>query len=181
MTIAYPNVDALSEWLKGYVAQVPRDGDVLAILEGQGTELHALATSISEEAAAIRPAPAEWSVKEVLGHINDGERVFGYRAFAISRGDKAAFPGFDQDEYVAATDFNQRSVADLLEEFDSLRRANILQLAHLSDDALDIEGNVSTYQISPRALIFVMAGHVTHHIVSFKETYGLKAAGNGAA
>lgn len=176
MAIARPNVDGLSEWQKGYVAQVPEGGDLLAILDGQGAELRALATSISEEAAGIRPAPSEWSVKEVLGHINDGERVFGYRAFAISRGDKAVLPGFDQDDYVAATDFNKVSVADLLEEFDHLRSANFLQLAHLSDEMLDIKGNVSTYQISPRALLYVIAGHVNHHIVSFKDTYGLSAA-----
>jgi hypothetical protein len=176
MAIARPNVDGLSDWQKGYVAQVPQGADLLALLAGQSAELRALALSISEDASGIRPAPAEWSVKEVLGHINDGERVFGYRAFAISRGDKATFPGFDQDEYVAGTDFNKASVADLLEEFDHLRRANLLQLAHLSDATLDIKGNVSTYQISPRALLYVMAGHVQHHIVSFKETYGLSAA-----
>lgn len=176
MAIARPNLADLPDWLKGYVNQVPEDADVLAVLESQGDTLRALATSIGEDAAAQRPAPGEWSVKEVLGHINDGERVFGYRAFAIARGDKATFPGFDQDEYVAATDFNSVSVANLLEEFDHLRRANILQLAHLDDAKLDIEGNVSSYHTSPRKLIYVMAGHVNHHIASFKDTYGLSAA-----
>ncbi len=176
MAIAYPGSEGLIEWQKGYIGLVPQNGDVVAILESQGAALRALATSIADDAAGVRPAPAEWSVKEVLGHINDSERVFGYRAFAISRGDKATFPGFDQDEYVAGIDFNQRSVVDLLEEFDCLRRANVLQLAHLDDAALDIRGNVSTDQISPRALIFIIAGHVTHHLHSLKENYGLGAA-----
>jgi hypothetical protein len=110
-------------------------------------------------------------VKEIIGHVNDGERVFAYRAMRIARGDATPLTGFDQNDYVRATDFNQRSLEDLIEEFDLQRRANVRCFRPLTAAEIDRRGTASSNPFSVRALLFIMAGHVMHHIESLKVDY----------
>lgn len=173
--IQRPQSDEYNEFYAGYVGRVPEGGDLLALLNGQPEALRSLLENTTDEQASTRPAPAEWSVKEVLGHIADTERVFAYRLLRIARGDQTPLPGFDQDAFVNATDFNRRSLADLLDEFDFQRRANMLLAASLTDEEIDRRGTASSNPISVRALLYILAGHVLHHIESFKTDYKVGA------
>lgn len=171
--IARPQADEYAKFYAGYVNHVPEGADLLALLAAQPDDLRDLLRGTDDSAAGIRPAPMEWSVKEVLGHIADTERVFAYRALRIVRGDQTALPGFDQNEYIAATDFNRRTLADLLDEFALQRGANVLLAKSLTDEEISRRGTASGNTISVRALLYLLAGHATHHIVSLKTSYGI--------
>lgn len=173
--IQRPQIDEYNEFYGGYVGRVPEGADILALLSGQPEALRALLQNITDEQASIRPAPAEWSVKEVLGHVADTERVFAYRLLRIARGDQTALPGFDQDEFVNGTDFNRRSLANLLDEFELQRRANLLLAASLTVEEIDRRGVASGNPISVRAVLYILAGHVQHHIESLKTDYKVGA------
>lgn len=168
--LARPGDDEYGAFYAGYIASVP-EGDLFALMTAQPGTMRALLNGVDDAAAAAHPAPGEWSIKEVIGHINDGERVFAYRAMRISRADETPLPGFEQNSYVANADFNARSLADLLDEFDLLRRANLLQFKALKPEAFTLRGTASGYSISVRALLYVLVGHVEHHLKSLKEVY----------
>lgn len=168
--LARPGDDEYGSFYAGYVQSVP-EGDLFAIMAKQPDALRDLLKAVDETTAGGRPAPGEWSIKEVIGHINDGERVFSYRATRISRADETPLPGFEQNSYVENGDFNARSLADLLEEFDLLRRANLLQFKALKPEAFTRRGTASGYGISVRALLYVLTGHVEHHFVSLRDVY----------
>lgn len=157
-----------------YIGRVPQGADVLDVLSSQLGELQALVSDLSDAQANARPAPGEWSVKEVLGHLVDTERVFAYRMLRFSRDDKQALPGFEQDDYVAATDFNRRTMADLLDELIFQRRANVILIHSLTDEETARVGTASGNPMSARAAIYAMAGHVAHHVESLKTSYGLE-------
>ena len=169
--IQRPQTDEYNEFYAGYIQRVPEGADLLALLNSQPEALRALLQNITDEQASVSPAPTEWSVKEVLGHIADTERVFAYRLLRIARGDQTPLPGFDQNEFVSATDFNRRSVAGILDEFHFQRRANMLLAASLTDQEIDRRGTASNNPVSVRALLYILAGHVLHHIESLKTDY----------
>jgi hypothetical protein len=112
--------------------------------------------------------------REVLGHIVDTDCVFGHRAFCISRGEQQPLPGFDQNEYMAASDFDKRPLADLVSEFAVVREANLLALRRLTDSDWDRTGTASGHPVSVRALAFMMAGHVRHHLQMLQNRYRVK-------
>ncbi len=169
--IAYPQPDEYKSFFGGYVQRVPENTDIIALLTNQPDEMRTLLQSITDEQANTRPAPGEWSIKEVIGHINDTERIFAYRALRIARNDSTPLPGFEQNDYVTATNFNARSLSDLLDEFTFQRRANVLCFKLLNAEETARRGVASDAPISSRALLFVMAGHVMHHIFSLKTDY----------
>jgi len=173
MNLITPASDEYSEGQQRYITLGSEGGDVIALLEGQPDTYRKLLFGLSEEAASARPAPAEWSVKEVLGHVVDAERVFAYRLVALARGEEQTLPGFDQDAWVELGGFNQRTLASLLDEFEFQRRANLLAMTALADEAVARKGAISTYQQTVRALFYVMAGHAQHHIISLRTDYGL--------
>jgi hypothetical protein len=121
--------------------------------------------------------PGKWSIREVLGHVIDTERVFGYRAFAIGRGEQQPLVRFDQDAYLAASDFDSRPLADLVNEFSVVREANLLTFRHFTDADWDRTGTVSGNPMSARAIAFIMAGHARHHVRILQEQYGVKPLG----
>jgi hypothetical protein len=169
--ISRPQTDEYGEFYNGYIQRVPEGVDLWVVLSDQPGELGALLGNLSDEQANVRPAPGEWSVKEVVGHLCDTERVFAYRALRIARGDTTLLAGFNQDDYVRGTDFNARRLSDLIEEFSLQRRANLLCFQPLTDVEIDRRGTASNNPVSVRALLYIMAGHVTHHIVSLKTDY----------
>ncbi len=173
--IARPQPDEYKSFFGGYVQRVPENTDIIACLTSQPDELRTLLQSVTDEQANARPTLGEWSIKEIIGHVNDTERIFAYRALRIARNDSTPLPGFEQNDYVTATDFNARSLADLLDEFTFQRRANMLCFKPLSAEETARRGVASDAPISSRALLFVMAGHVMHHIFSLKTDY--KVAG----
>src|SRR5262249_12977239 len=141
--IPRPHSDEYTSFYAGYVELVPEGSDIFAILSAQPDELRALMQGLSDAQAEAHPAPGEWSIKEVLGHICDAERVFAYRTLRGVRGDATPLAGFDQDEYVRATNFNARSLDSLLDEFASQRRSSLLCFHPLSDTEFARRGTVN--------------------------------------
>jgi uncharacterized damage-inducible protein DinB len=154
----------------GYIAEVTEE-DVLAALAAQSTETQKLLASLDESKAAYRYAEAKWSVKEVLGHMTDTERIMGYRALAIGRGDTQPLPGFDEKEYVRNASFDAWKLGDLAEQYALVRRSTLLLFRNLPDDAWDRRGTANGHEITPRALAWVVAGHELHHVKVLRERY----------
>ncbi len=173
--IARPQPDQYSGFEPTYVDRVPDGTDIMDLLRRQPDQLRALLQNTWDSAASVRPKHDEWSIKEVIGHIADSERIFAYRCLCIARGDTTPFPGFDQDAYISGTDLNPRPLSGLLEEFDLLRRANLLCFEALDDFELSRVGTVNSLPVTPRALLFIMAGHVMHHLESLQADYKVGA------
>lgn len=169
--ISPPATDEYAPFYADYVQRASRRNDVYAALAHQIEELHAALDVLSDPQACYRPGPAEWSIKEVIGHLNDVERVFSYRLLRISRGDATPLPGFEQEEYVRAAGFDRFGLAELLSEFEWLRRADILAIGHLTAESIDRRGAASGSAVSARALIHMLVGHVDHHMASLREKY----------
>lgn len=170
--IERPGESEYAPFYAGYITKIA-DVDVLDLLERQSEDLRTFASKASPEQQEFRYAPGKWSVREVVGHLIDGERVFGYRAFRIARGDQTPLPGFDENEYVAASGYHHRDLATLAEEFALVRAANLAVLRNLSEEDWRSIGTANGYPISVRALAFIMAGHVEHHVGLLGERYGL--------
>ncbi|MEM8885438.1 MAG: DinB family protein [Planctomycetota bacterium] len=146
----------------GYIDRVP-DGDILATLASQREEFLSLVRSVPEERGGHRYAPGKWSIRELLGHLVDTERVLGYRALVIARGDATPLPGFEQDDYVEGGHFDRRTIADLADEFEALRRSHEILFTSFDDEVWVRSGTASESPFSTRALAWIMAGHVFHH------------------
>ncbi len=146
-----------------YIALVP-DGDILATLDRQLAEVNGLLRGVSEAVGNTRHPPYTWSVKEVVGHLIDSERVFGYRALRFARGDTTPLPGFDENAYARAAHFDSYPLAELLDEFELLRRSHLHLFRHLDAEAWDRRGVANENPMSVRALAWILAGHVGHHL-----------------
>jgi uncharacterized damage-inducible protein DinB len=173
MTTAFlerPAATEYAEYYNRYISQLT-EGDVLDLMRTSAQEVEALLGGLDEAKALHRYAPGKWSIKEVLGHMVDVERMFSIRALRIARADRAPLPGFDQDAYVRVGEFDRRPLASLLAEARHLRAANFELFAHLSSEALLREGTASGYPFTARALIWIIAGHERHHIVGLKRDY----------
>lgn len=169
-TIDRPQSHEYGEFYSRYIAAVP-DGDVLELMYGQGRELARLLDGLTEEQSLFRYAPGKWSVKEIAGHLADGERVFAYRALRIGRGDTTPLPGFEQDDYVAKTDFDALPMRQLVTELTATRAATISLFRTFSADALSRMGTASGFPVSVRALAWMIAGHERHHMNVLRERY----------
>jgi hypothetical protein len=156
-----------------YIARVP-ETDPLPALEAQPAELHALADRIAPEDELFRYAPDKWSVRQMFGHLIDTERVMGYRAFCIARGEVKPLPGFDEKDYVARADSEERSVKALAHEFAAVRHANLWAIRSWTEDDWTRVGNANGKPVSARAIAYIMAGHVRHHMALLRERYGLE-------
>ena len=158
-----------------YIARVP-ETDPLPALEAQPAELHRIADRIAPEDETFRYAPDKWSVRQVIGHMIDTERVMGYRAFCIGRGEGKPLPGFDENEYVAHADSEERSVKELAHEFAAVRHANLWTIRRWAPEDWNRVGNANGKPVSARALAYLMAGHVRHHIALLRERYEIEVA-----
>ena len=166
-----PTPDEYASFYADYIQRVQQRGDVIAALPRQIDELRAALGHLTNEQALFRNAPKEWSIKEVMGHINDVERVFSYRLLRVSRKDKTPLPGFEQDDYVRESGFDTVELNDLIAEFEFLRRANILAIHNMTEEATRQIGTASGAAVSARALIHMLVGHVDHHLASLEEKY----------
>lgn len=165
-----PDTNEYAPYYERYVSLVA-DTDILAELGSQPTHLQDMLTAMPEERGAFRYAEGKWSIKELISHVIDGERIFGYRALRISRGDETPIEGFEQDGYIENSHANDRSFAELLEEFSLLRRANMMMFKNLDDSDWGRTGTASNASVSVRALAYIMAGHIEHHLGILKERY----------
>ena len=157
-----PQPDEYAPYYAGYVARVPA-GDLIAILNEGAEQTAALLAGLAEERAGFRYGPGKWSIREVIGHIADAERVFAYRMLRIGRGDITPLAGFDENEYVAAAHFDARPLPDLLDELRAVRRATVTLLRGLDDDAWQRRGTANGLEVTVRALATICAGHEMHH------------------
>ena len=153
-----------------YIDRVPA-GDICATLDAQAGEAVGLFTSISDAASLHRYAPDKWSIREVVGHINDTERLFVFRAFWFARGFDSPLPSFDQNVAVSAAAAHERSWDSLIDEFRTIRAATVSFFRPLADEAWLRRGIASDNPFSVRALAYLAAGHVTHHLAILRERY----------
>ncbi len=137
-------------------------------------DLDALVAAVPESAAGHRYAPGKWSLREVLGHLVDTERILAYRAFSIARGETQPLNGYEPEEYAAESAADGTRLRDLLAEFEHVRRGNIAMLRRLPGEAWQRVGTASGHPISVRALAYIMAGHIPHHLGIIREQYGVK-------
>jgi hypothetical protein len=165
-----PETHEFDAYYDAYVSLVG-DGNVLAMLEAQPHEVRAIFSGMPEKRGGFAYAEGKWTIKELLSHLIDGERIFAYRILRISRGDETAIEGFEQDGYIENSNANSRSFADLLDEFDLQRRSNLHMIRNLSEDSAKRMGTANGKMVSVRALVFIMAGHIQHHINILKDRY----------
>jgi hypothetical protein len=168
--IARPETSEYIPYYGKYIALVP-DGDLVDTLRGQIGETLSLLRTIPEERASYRYAPGKWSIKEVVGHLADVERIMTYRALRIARGDSTPMPGFDENAYVPAGNFEARPLASLAHEFEQVRAATVAFLETLEPVAAARRGTANNAEISARALAYIIAGHERHHVAILKERY----------
>lgn len=153
-----------------YIARVP-DGDLLNLLQQQPEQAIQELGEITNEQADFRYAEGKWSLKEVLGHIADTERIMGYRLLRIARGDTTPLPGFEEELFVSNGQFDLRSVTELLQDFSVVRKSTLSLVQHLDDSAWVRMGTASGGPISTRSLAYIIYGHALHHFKIIRERY----------
>jgi hypothetical protein len=173
-TIGRPQPGEYAPYYDRYISliaqQAPGD-DILDILDQQRRQTMMLLCGRDDDDGDFRYAPDKWSAKEVLGHVCDTERVFGYRALRISRSDATPLAGFEQDDYVRNGPFAQRPLADLIEDFIAVRRATLSLLRNLDEAAWMRRGIANKNEVTVRALAYIIAGHELHHRRILEEKY----------
>ncbi|HEX8255541.1 MAG TPA: DinB family protein [Thermoanaerobaculia bacterium] len=167
-----PATNDYSPAFAAYIALVPED-DVLSAIEQQSSITQKLLSSLDETRAAFRYEDGKWSVKEVIGHMVDAERIMGYRALAIARGDTQPLPGFEEDDYVRNANFDSWRLGALSEAYALARRSTIIFLQNLSEEAWDRRGTANGNPVTVRALAWVIVGHERHHLNVLRERYRL--------
>lgn len=165
-----PKPTEAADYYFKYIDLVKSD-DIVPAVENQLGEMLQFLSGISEEQSLHSYAPGKWTIREVLNHVNDGERVFSARAFWFARGFTDALPSFDQDLAVQFAHANNTSWADLVAEFKYLRLGTISLLKSLPEEAWDRTGVASDNPVSVRALVYIIAGHVAHHMGVLREKY----------
>jgi DinB superfamily len=165
-----PDPSEHAPYFSRYIDLVPEE-DVVTALEKQSDETQKLLASLDEERGAYRYGPDKWSIKGVIGHVADGERIFGYRLLAIARGEKNPLPGFEENEYAETAQFDRWSLRDLAESLAASRRANLLIMRNLSDEDWNRRGVANNNATSARAIAFAMLGHERHHLKVLRERY----------
>ena len=165
-----PESNEYDRYYETYVSLVP-EIDIVAAMENQLSEIAKLFGEITEEKSLYAYAEGKWTIKELVGHLVDGERIFAYRALRISRADLTPIEGFEQDGYIENSNFNAAKFTDLTEELILSRKANLLLFKNMTDEAWTKTGTASGVPVSVRALAFIMVGHIRHHLNILRERY----------
>lgn len=169
-----PEAGDFHPFYAGYVERVP-DGDIVATLRNQWSETERTLRSVPGEAETFRYAPGKWSIREVVGHLVDAERVFSFRTLWMARGAEGALPGMDQDAWVGPGGAGERPLADLVVEWGTVRRSTLDLLESLDEAAWMRTGTASGFPFRVRALPWIMAGHERHHLALLGRDYGVEA------
>jgi hypothetical protein len=172
--IQKPLAGEYNTYYEKYIQSIPDETDILEHLRQQRQEVVQLFGRVSEGDSDFAYAPGKWSIKELLGHMNDTERIMAYRALCVARGEQQPLPGFEENDYVANAAFHQRTLSGLLEEHLTIREATIALFASLPEEAYTRIGNANNSLISVSALAFIIAGHERHHLNLLKERYLVK-------
>jgi len=169
-TIGRPAADEHAEFYTKYVTRVP-DGDLVGQLREQLIETATMLRGIPADRADFAYAPGKWSVKEVIGHMIDVERVMSYRAVRFARNDKTELPGFDENWWAANANFGARTIDDLVDELEVVRAATIHFAKHLTAEEQTRRGKANGQEVTVRALMYIIAGHERHHAALLRERY----------
>lgn len=165
-----PGASEFAPFYAGYVSQVP-DGDVVEALIGGVEIAAALLHDVSDEQASRAYAPGKWTLKEVVLHCADAERVFAYRALRFGRGDTTDLPGWDEQAYAPASGANARTLESLLDELESVREATVMLFEGLPAESWTYSGTANGKQVSVRGLAWITAGHLLHHLEIIQDRY----------
>ena len=165
-----PKLEVIPPFYKGYVENV-KEMDVLEALEHSSRQMMELFKSIPEEKGDYRYAEGKWSIKELLNHMIDGERIFGYRALRFARNDKTPLPGFEENDYAPEANAHARTVKQLADELHRMRQTTIDLYKSFTPEMLEREGTANNTALSVLNIGYVMAGHVIHHLKILKERY----------
>jgi enhancing lycopene biosynthesis protein 2 len=165
-----PEASEYAPFYETYI-QLVNSEDIVATLEAQRLHMMQMLAARSEREGNFRYAPDKWSVKEVVGHLADSERIFSYRALRIARGDVTPLPGFEQNDYVKNGGFGERKLTDLSEELAEVRGATSALYRSLGEEAWARRGTASNYGVTVRALAYMTAGHELHHQRILEERY----------
>jgi uncharacterized damage-inducible protein DinB len=168
--IRRPEQQEYAAYYHTYISKVP-DGEILEILAAQNEKTLQLLRTISEQKANHRYAPGKWSIKEMIGHVVDAERVFAYRALCFARNDPGPFPEMEQNDYVENGNFGARTLADIAEEFRLVRQSNIRLFQSFDEEISLRKGIASGFEFTVRALVYITAGHELHHVGILQERY----------
>lgn len=168
--IPRPAADEYAPYYDRYIVRVP-EGDLCEMLQAQVGETLTLIRSIPETRGTYRYAPDKWSIKDVLGHVIDTERIMSYRALRVGRGDATPLPGFEQNDYVPTGNFDRRTLDDLCQELAAVRAATVHLFRHFDPAALARRGTASGHPVTTRALGYIIAGHERHHLAILREHY----------
>ncbi|WP_055107511.1 DinB family protein [Paenibacillus ihumii] len=170
MTLSRPQPGEYAAYFEEYIREVP-EGQLMSLLELQPEEAMLKLGTLSDEAGNYKYAEGKWSLKEVLGHISDTERVMSYRLLRIARGDKTPLPGFNEELFVSHANFERLSILQLMKEFSLVRSSTLSLVRQLDDEAWQRIGTASGEPVSSRALAYIIAGHATHHFRIIRERY----------
>lgn len=165
-----PSPTEYAPYFKRYIDLVS-ESDFTTVLAGQPAEYGALLGKLSQQQAGFRYAPGKWSIREVVGHVIDAERVFGYRALCIARGETVSLPSFDENAYAARSSHDAVALEKLLEELAQVRRGHLALFEHMDQAAWERTGVVNQNAISVRGLAYIMTGHARHHAGILNERY----------
>lgn len=171
LTAQRPGADEYGPGVADYIARVTDDEDIQAVLSSQLDLVVARLNDIPEARGDYRYAPGKWTIKEVIGHLSDAERVFSYRGLRFGRGDSTPLPGYEENDYVPAMQAGRLALSDLVGEWADVRRATIALFRTLPSSSWDRRGIASNQQISVRALAYAIAGHVRHHLEVLDSRY----------
>jgi uncharacterized damage-inducible protein DinB len=172
LAIPRPASDEAAPFYHGYIGKVSGE-NIAEQLTSQLKEVEELFAAVDDPAALARYAPGKWSIKEVLGHLSDAERIFGYRLLRVSRRDPTPLPGFDENAYVPAGQFDARPLRSLVSEFSAVRQATLALVQSVPAERWGERGEASGNMISARALAYILVGHVAHHLGVLRERYGM--------
>ena len=165
-----PQPGEYAPYVTGYIAKVP-SGPIIEILEYLKDSTYNFFARMTSEQADYAYADGKWTVKQILGHMIDTERVFSFRVLCFSRGDKNSLPGFEQEDYIANSTYDTRSIQDLANEFKALRSASVYLYSALTDEQSEMKGIASNHPVSVRALVYMTAGHELYHLDLIKNLY----------
>ena len=170
--IPRPLPDESAPFYHGYIAKVPSD-NIGAQLEQQLSELERLLSGMTDSQALYRYAEGKWSIKQILGHLGDTERIFGYRLLRIARGDATPLAGFDENAYVPVGSFDRRPVATLMAELRAVRLSTVALIEGLPEESWTSRGQANGMPISASALAYIIVGHTAHHVGVLRDRYGV--------
>jgi uncharacterized damage-inducible protein DinB len=176
MPLTTPRPDEFDPFYAGYISRVANVPSPVDELVAQRARLLNGLSPLSDEQAEYRYAAGKWSIKELVGHLSDAERIFAYRLLRIGRGDETPLPGFEENDYVRSAGAHQRPFGELLDEWAAARDATSALVRGMPAEAWERRGTANGALISARALVYIVLGHVEHHRSVLEDRYGLAAS-----